>query len=156
MTVFMEIIRKQQSDLAGEIWDRLRPSIGKGALDQLSELLETASPDDIPEISEELFLEILEQEVQQDILAATHGYIDWLSASLVRSGNLERQTLPRWTPEVQERIAAMYGVPVNLLKRVAAMLVEKKELPLAGRIQGDMIVPNRDSLLQWRDLFDWD
>jgi len=159
MANWMEHLRAQQADLAAALATRLLPEIVRHVPHELRALDGMFDwrglVDSHTDVDVEVVQSFLEQEVHDDVLEAVHGYSDWAAARLVRSGDFRRQALPVPDHADRERIAATYGVTIPLLTRVVGMLKEMQRIPLMGVIEGGELLPDKETLLRWKELYDW-
>ncbi len=92
--------------------------------------------------------------ISDEVLEAVIGYTDWLATQLVKT-RLGARSLPRSREIPHEEIAKKYGVSVPLLKAVIERLHRLPQIPVVGKVVEGRIIPEKNELEQWREMFDW-
>ncbi len=147
---FMQQVRGQQAVLAQELSRKLLNSYCNTEL----EALKTRSQEE-----RRFGKELLKQEFQDDVEEAVIGYVDWLATDFIRRYENNNTFDPRTLPSDKEipynRIQEKYGASPGLVYLVSCEMHKQETIPLIGTVQGTSIVPDKETLLKWRDLFDW-
>lgn len=93
--------------------------------------------------------------IEEQFLAAIHGYTDWLACRIIRSDDFSPLPIAFPPDDEQEEICRKYAVKPGYLRYVVMLLSREARLPLLGQVTDGVLTPSRNQLRRWAKLFDW-
>jgi hypothetical protein len=125
-------------------------------------------------LDEESLLLALRQELDHDCLDGVMGLTDWIAAQIVldalkrlpaRESRPSRERLLEGLPATQQLpvasraelklVSEHCGAPEPLLERAQAFMGKQNDLPLLGRLEGDELRIDKETLAHWAEGYDW-
>jgi hypothetical protein len=98
---------------------------------------------------------VLNAKLERDTMEALIAYTDWAATWLFREKKFGVQRLPDPDEASCERIANRAAVPVSRVARVITLLWLVPRIPLLGSMKGELLRPNKKTILRWAEFYDW-
>lgn len=101
---------------------------------------------------------VIRLDIVHDTFKAIAGYTDWMASKLIRSGNLEPQTLPVLSDDAVDQISVNMIVKAEMIRKVAEYLEHPgtEIWPIGDVLNDRHLATNTNMLREWASHYKWD
>lgn len=158
MSDFIEKLREAQRALAETLVQPLWAHIGliiAAEPTRLGEFIEPIVATDGSTLDPEAVRISYEREIEHQLYKAVEGFTDWAAARIVRFDSFEPQDFP--VPSIVDvlSITGEYEVKQGILAFVRDRMGEETSIPLLGKTDAGLLVPDEAALKEWASCYDW-